>query len=192
MTDLGSPDGIVESPERSQAEKVAAFVAKSEDLEAIKKAVEDAAAVGAPLWLSYLFLLFYIVIAASAVTHADLLLERPVDLPFLNIKLPLRAFFILSPVLFIVCHAYVLAHLALLADKARRFHLQLKKQIDDPTPRGHEIREGLRRQLPINVFVQFLAGPEDIREGPFSLILWATAWTTLVAAPVLVLVLLQL
>ena len=49
------------------------------------------------------------------------------------------------------------------------------------TANGHMIREGLRRQLPINLFVQFLAGPEDIREGPFSILLWATAWTTLVA-----------
>jgi len=49
---------------------------KADDLEAIKKAVEDAAAIGAPLWLSYLILLLYIAIAASAVTHVDLLLER--------------------------------------------------------------------------------------------------------------------
>src|SRR4051794_15156297 len=158
-------------------EKAAAFAAKAKDLDAIKKAVEDAAAVGTPLWLSYLFLLFYIAIAASAVTHADLLLERPVDLPFLNIKLPLHAFFIVSPILFIVCHAYIMAHFALLADKAKHFHVQLRKQINiGQSADAHEVREGLRRQLPINIFVQFLAGPSDIRESPFSILLWATSW----------------
>ena len=66
---------------------------KTDDLEAIKKAVDDAAAVGGGLWLSYLFVLFYFAVAAGAVTHADLFLEKPVKLPFLNIDLPLLAFF---------------------------------------------------------------------------------------------------
>jgi uncharacterized protein YjbI with pentapeptide repeats len=170
--------------------RIAKLKEKSESLDAIKKAVEDAAAVGTPLWVSYLFLLLYIAIASGAVTHTDLLLERPVDLPFLNIKLPLKAFFILAPLLFLVSHTYTMAHFALLSDKAKHFHLQLRKEVPDPS--GHVLREGLRRQLPINIFVQFLAGPEEIREGPFSIVLWATAWTTLVAAPVCLLLLLQL
>ena len=45
---------------------------KADDLEAIKKAVDDAATVGGGLWLSYLFVLFYLAVAAGAVTHADL------------------------------------------------------------------------------------------------------------------------
>jgi hypothetical protein len=64
------------------------------------------------LWLSYLFVLFYIGIAAGAVTHKDLLLENPVKLPFLNVELPLVAFFVLAPILFIVSHAYTLMHFA--------------------------------------------------------------------------------
>ena len=46
--------------------------------------------------------------------------------------------------------------------------------------------------MPINVFVQFLAGPAEIRYGLFSLLLWAIVWISLVAGPVLVLLLLQL
>ncbi|MBW7972106.1 pentapeptide repeat-containing protein [Bradyrhizobium sp. BR 10289] len=177
-------------PAASDEARIAKLREKSENLDAIKKAVEDAAAVGTPLWVSYLFLLLYIAIASAAVTHTDLLLERPVDLPFLNIKLPLKAFFILAPLLFLISHTYTMAHFALLSDKAKHFHLQLRKEVPDPS--GHGLREGLRRQLPINIFVQFLAGPEEIREGPFSVVLWATAWTTLVAAPVCLLLLLQL
>jgi hypothetical protein len=65
LSTTGAPDKIPND--------VPQLAAKADDLEAIKKAVEDAAAVGAPLWLSYLFLLFYIGIAVGAVTHIDLL-----------------------------------------------------------------------------------------------------------------------
>ena len=95
---------------------------KADDLEAIKKAVDDAAAVGGGLWLSYLFVLFYLAVAAGAVTHADLFLENPVKLPFLSIELPLLAFFFLAPILFIIMHAYMLVHLVMLTEKAKRFH----------------------------------------------------------------------
>jgi hypothetical protein len=46
--------------------------------------------------------LFYIGIAAGAVTHKDLLLANAVKLPFLGVELPLVAFFFLAPILFIV------------------------------------------------------------------------------------------
>jgi hypothetical protein len=80
------------------------IAAKANDLEAIRHAVEDAASVGAGLWLSYLFVLFYLAIVAGAVTHADLLLQNPVKLPFLSIELPLLAFFFLAPLLFLITH----------------------------------------------------------------------------------------
>jgi hypothetical protein len=50
----------------------------SQDLDAIRKSVEDAATIGAGLWLSYLFLMFYFAVAAGAITHVDLLLENAV------------------------------------------------------------------------------------------------------------------
>jgi uncharacterized protein YjbI with pentapeptide repeats len=176
------------------------LAAQADSLDAIRKAVEDAAAVSGVLWLSYLFVLFYIAIAAGAVTHADLLLENPVKLPFLSVDLPLKAFFFLSPFLFLVTYAYTLAHLVLLADKAKRFHLLLREQVQAQGEGAenvdkHEatrIRDGLRRQLPSNIFVQFLVGPDDIREGWFGALLKTIAWTTLVIAPVFLLLLLQI
>lgn len=171
------------------AAKLPPIAERADDLEAIKKAVEDAAAVSGGLWLSYLFVLLYIAVAAGAVTHADLLLETPVKLPFLNdISLPLKAFFFLAPFLFLIIHAYTLAHFVLLADKVRRFHDELHKQID----KAEDIREALRRQLPSNIFVQFLAGPKDIRVGGPGWLLKLTAWTTLVFGPILLLLLLQI
>lgn len=173
-------------------DELAAIKKKADDLDAIQKSVSEAAAVGAPLWLSYIFLLFYVAIATGGVTHTQLLLESPVDLPFLNIKLPLKAFFVLAPILFLIVHAYVLAHFAMLSDKAKAFHDRLTAKITADVENDHAIREGLRQQLPINVFVQFLAGPTVIRESGFGVMLWVIAWTTLVGAPVAVLLLLQL
>ena len=84
--------------------EAAGFAAKATDLDALRNAVVDAAGVGYVLWFSYLFALLYFAIAAGAVTHRDLLLESPVKLPFLNVELPLKAFFILGPLVFLVVH----------------------------------------------------------------------------------------
>jgi hypothetical protein len=123
------------------------------------------------------------------VTHADLFFENPVKLPFLNIELPLLAFFFLAPILFLIVHAYTLVHLVMLTDKARRFDTVLRKQIGDE---DSDVRDNLRRQLPSNIFIQFLAGPKDIRESPFGWLLRAIAWVTLAIAPVLLLLLMQI
>ena len=168
--------------------KLPPIAAKADDLEAIKQAVEDAAGVGAAFWLSYLFSMFYIAVAAETVTHTDLLLENPVKLPFLNLDLALKYFFILAPVLFIIVHVFTLAKLVLLADKARRFHETLHEKL----PGAADIREGLRRQLPSNIFVQFMAGPRAIRDSWFGLLLRAMGWLTMVVGPVSLLLLLQL
>jgi uncharacterized protein YjbI with pentapeptide repeats len=166
------------------------LAAKANDLEALKRTVEDAASVSGGLWLSYLFVLVYIAVGAGAVTHADLLLESPVKLPFLGIELPLKAFFFLAPILFLISHAYTLAHFRLLADKAKRFDDQLYEQLAGEE--DAKTREALRGQLPSNIFVQFLAGPRDLREGWFGILLKVIAWMTLVVGPILLLLLLQI
>jgi hypothetical protein len=167
---------------------------KADDLEEIKKAVEDAAAVSGALWFSYLFVLFYFAVAAGAVTHADLFFENAVKLPFLNIDLPLLAFFFLAPILFVITHAYTLVHLRMLADKSKRFHQALHTQIGDEDDGGARasIRAGLQWQLPSNIFVQFLAGPPELRASLFGSLLRGIAWSTLVVAPLLLLLLMQI
>ncbi len=139
----------------------------------------------------------------GGVTHKDLRLENPVRLPFLDVELPFVAFFALAPVLFVVSHAYTLMHFVLLASKVGAYNTELAKQIpelDAASATTHdgahaldhrEIRRGLRRQLPSNIFVQFLAGPLDIREGGLGWLLKAIAWITLVIGPVLLLLLIQ-
>jgi uncharacterized protein YjbI with pentapeptide repeats len=131
--------------------------------------------------------LFYIGIAAGAVTHRNLLLEDPVKLPFLNVELPLVAFFFLAPILFIVSHAYTLMHFVMLAAKVGVFDAELRAQLGG----APETRDAFRRQLPSNIFVQFLAGPRDIRDGGLGWLLKAIAWITLVIGPVFLLLVIQ-
>jgi hypothetical protein len=169
-----------------RAAPIPAIAADAEDLdEALRKSIEDSAAVSGGLWLSYLFVLFYLGIAASAVTHADLLLESPVKLPFLNVELSLLAFFALAPFLFLLVHAYVLVHLKLLADRVAQFDAAL----GDEFPQDHN---AWRRRLPANIFVQFLGAPQEDRYGGFGLLLAAILWVTLAVAPIALLLLLQI
>jgi hypothetical protein len=169
------------------ADAATAYAAKAKDLEALRDAVVDAASVGAGLWLSYLFVLLYLAIAVGSVTHRDLLLESPVKLPFLNVDLPLVGFFVLGPLLFVIVHAYVLLHFALLGGKVGAFDVELRVQITED-----DVRSRLRRQLPSNIFVQFLAGPRDVRTGVIGILLQLIAWISLVLGPLALLVFFQL
>src|SRR5262245_15267560 len=195
MNATGAPLlGETKTPETAAPETAAAAAAaKAGDLESIRKAMEDAAGVTSALWVSFLFLSFYLAIAVGAVTHADLLLENPIKLPFLGIELPLLAFFVIAPLLFLIMHAYTLMHFVLLGKKSARFRDALYEQFPSAATarvpeaedqRNRLIRDGIRRQLPINIFVQFLAGPTDIRDTKLGLLLKFIAWTTLVFGPI--------
>lgn len=61
----------------------------------------------------------------------------------------------------------------------------------DRTAKLRDTRLGLRWQLPSNIFVQFLAGPGEIRNGGLGWFLKAIAWISLVLGPVLLLLLIQ-
>jgi hypothetical protein len=84
-----------------------AFAAKANDLEELRASVVDAASVSGGLWFSYLFVLVYLLVAAGGTTHRDLFFESHIQLPFLNVELPLLGFFVLGPLLFLIVHAYV-------------------------------------------------------------------------------------
>jgi uncharacterized protein YjbI with pentapeptide repeats len=181
---------ILQGP-ASIAPTAASLAAKAHNLEAIRDAVVDAAKVSAGLWLSYLFVLFYLLVAAGGVTHKDLFLESPVKLPFLNVDLPLLGFFWLGPVIFLVVHAYVLLHFRMLTGKVRVFDDELRAQID-PNQDDSDTRARLRRQLPNDIFVQFLAGPPEVRRGVTGALLELIAWISLVLGPIFLLGFFQL
>jgi hypothetical protein len=101
--------------------------------------------------------------------------------------LPLEAFFVLGPLVFLIVHAYVLLHLALLADKVGAFNAELEAQIG-----CGDAKARLRRQLPSNIFVQYLAGPREAQTGAIRFLLWLIIGISLVAGPVALLILFQL
>ena len=186
-----APEEKPATPDNPEASNVVEDLKKkAHDLDAVRKSVEDAASISGTLWFSYLFTLLYIAIATGAVTHKDLLLENPVKLPFLNVELPLVAFFALAPILFIIAHAYTLMHFVMLAAKVGTYDTELREKLSGKDADATHL--GLRRQLPSNIFVQFLAGPSDIREGWLGWLLKLVAWISLVIGPVLLLLLLQI
>jgi hypothetical protein len=67
------------------------------------------------LWFSFLTFMLYLAIATGTTTHRMLFLESPLNLPVLNIALPLLGFYILTPIIFVVFHFYILLNLVLLA-----------------------------------------------------------------------------
>jgi hypothetical protein len=68
---------------------------------------------------------------------------------------------VLAPIIFIVSHAYTLVHFVMLGAKVGVFDAELRAQLGD----APETRDGLRRQLPSNIFVQILAGGHSQRRA---------------------------
>jgi hypothetical protein len=159
----------------------AAQGAAATDLEKIRYAVADAASVSAGLWLSYLFVLFYLLIAVGGVTHSDLFFEHPVKRPFLNVDLPLIGFSTIGPILFLVVHTYVLLHFVLLAYKVRAF----EGVPGDALAEQHPL-------LPINIFVQLLAKPRRVYGAVISCLLQPIIFISLAVGPIALLVFFQL
>jgi uncharacterized protein YjbI with pentapeptide repeats len=78
-------------------------------------------------------------------------------------------------------------HLVLPSGKVRIFDDELRAQIAD-----EDVRARLRRQLPSNIFVQFLAGPREARHGLLGFMLRQIARISLVLGPIALLVFFQL
>jgi uncharacterized protein YjbI with pentapeptide repeats len=161
--------------------------AERDDSKDIRDALIDAANVNFGFWLTYLLLLFYILLAAGGVTHVDLFLENPVRLPILGVDLPTKSFFILGPLIFLVLHAFVLLHFVLLSTKIEAFNKCVASHLSEE---NRQITA--RLQLPNNIFVQFLAGPRFIRTGAVGVLLKAIAWITFVVGPMVLFIFLHL
>jgi hypothetical protein len=81
------------------------------DLSALEKAVNDASGKAATLWISFVTSATVLAITTGTVSHKMLLLEEPVQLPLLNVKLPLLAYFYATPLFFLVYQFYVMLQL---------------------------------------------------------------------------------
>jgi hypothetical protein len=148
--------------------------------EALAAALNHSAERAQALWFSFLAVMLYLTIATGTTTHRMLFLESPLNLPVLNIPLPLFAFYILAPLIFIVFHFYMLLNLVLLARTARTFEDALVRAL----PEDDEAREAFRMRIENTLFVQLLVGGRLERKGINSKLLSLMALITLALAPV--------
>jgi uncharacterized protein YjbI with pentapeptide repeats len=160
----------------------------TDDVEALAAALNHSAERVQNLWFSFLIFMVYLAIATGTTTHRMLFLESPLNLPVLNISLPLLGFYILTPIIFVVFHFYILLNLVLLARTAKSFEDALERAF----PQDGEAREAFRMRIENTLFVQLLVGGRLEREGINAKLLSLMALITLAIAPVALLLMIQI
>ena len=152
----------------------------AKEAEALASALNHSAERVQTLWFSFLTFMLYLAIATGTTTHRMLFLEEPLNLPVLNIKLPLLGFYVLTPFIFVVFHFYMLLNLVLLARTAKSFDDALARAF----PEDGEARETFRMRIENTLFVQLLVGGSLERKGINAKFLSLMALITLALAPV--------
>ena len=135
-------------------------------------------------WLLFLAVMTYLVIAVAGVTHEALLLETPVQLPILQVKIQLKQFFQFAPIVLVLFHLGIMAQLVLLARKTLEFDHAIRL-LETSSRRTHPLRLELHNFF----FVQAIAGPQ--RSVVMSGFLNIMSWLTIVILPVILLLYMQ-
>ncbi len=169
MTDLGRSATEIETP-----------VNPYSLLEAVNHS-SDTAHTG---WLIFLAIMTYLMIAVAGVTHTDLLLETPVELPILQVKIQLTQFFQFATVILVLMHLGLVSQLVLLAKETLEFDHAVRL-LESTDQRTHPLRLELNNFF----FVQAIAGPQ--RSMVMSAFLHGMSWLTLVVLPVVLLLYVQ-
>jgi uncharacterized protein YjbI with pentapeptide repeats len=136
-------------------------------------------------WLIFLGVMAYLMIAVAGVTHKQLLLQKDVQLPILNVNIPQVQFFQFAPVFLLLFHFGLISQLALLARKTLEFDMAVR-HLEPTARRTHPLRLELHNFF----FVQGIAGPH--RSAIMSLFLHSMSWLTLAVLPVVLLLFIQL
>jgi uncharacterized protein YjbI with pentapeptide repeats len=136
-------------------------------------------------WLAFLVLAVYLAVALAGVTHSHLLLNSNIALPLLQMEMALTRFFILAPLLLLAAHIGLLGQLVLTVRKILEFDSSVRL-LESTDRRSHP----LRLELDNFFLVQLLAGPD--RSRIVSAYLNGIAWVTILAAPLALLLYLQI
>ncbi|MCB1545171.1 MAG: pentapeptide repeat-containing protein [Methylobacteriaceae bacterium] len=150
------------------------------DFGATEDAVNEAAKRANAAWLALMAALAYFFVATVKITHKDLFLEKPVKLPLLNVEMPLAYFAVAAPSFVLLFHVF-----ALLMTKGLREKIEAWNERLGDVARIASDRERLRRRLDTSVLAQAFGR----RRGWLKALLIASAWATVVLAPLLVLAL---
>ena len=164
---LGTGQDIVDHIERSIAELI--------------RDANEAASSARTGWMFFMALIGFFVIALAGVTHKDLLLETPVELPLLQVKIPQASFFLFGPLILLLVHLNLLMQHVSLSRKLREVHNRLSSHEGNGLFRQHR----LRSLVSPYAVAQAVAGPW--RSRVFGFFLHTVNVTTLVLLPILVL-----
>jgi uncharacterized protein YjbI with pentapeptide repeats len=148
------------------------------------EAVNNSSDTAHTAWLIFLGIMTYLMIAVAGVTHKDLLLGTPVELPILQIKIQLSQFFQFAPVVLVLLHLGLVSQLSLLARETLEFDQSIRL-LEATDKRTHPLRLELNNFF----FVQAIAGP--YRSRVMSAFLHGMSWLTLVVLPVVLLLYIQ-
>lgn len=139
------------------------------------------------LWISLVTFGLYLVITVGAVTHRTLFLENPVRLPVLGVDMPLVGFFVVAPILFVFYHFYTFLQLRSLAVRATHYNEVLRSGVPISADRAR-----IRQRLDTFIFLQILADPGEPLGGWTPPLLRLVGWLTVVGAPILLLLQIQI
>lgn len=132
------------------------------------------------LYFSFLVICVYVLITVFTTTHKDLLIGTSLKLPFVNLQVPLVAFFLVMPMLAFLLHLNLLLHFYFLAVKLRAFYDILEE----------DQRKEIHLSLSSMPFSYYFLKQESGRISVW--IIRIIVWTTLNAFPLIVLLGVQL
>jgi uncharacterized protein YjbI with pentapeptide repeats len=166
---------------------------QAEDLGVARKALDDAVSMTRGLWISFISLSAYLMVAVGSVTHVDLFLENPLELPLVGVKVPLVVFFWLAPILYLIVHIYLLLNLKLMSDNVRAWRKRLNAILAKEENLGERdrIRKEHKLTLPNFLPVQIMAAPNMNQRGLIRFVMATAVKMTVVFGPVALLFLFQ-
>jgi uncharacterized protein YjbI with pentapeptide repeats len=153
----------------------------SPHIEKLLDAANSASQTVAALHVAFIAFAAYLGVIVWGTTHEDLLRISPVNLPILNVDLPLTTFYSFAPWMVVLLHFNLLMQLELLSNKL----WNLDNDLPD-TPAGQQIRD----RLFIFPFTHLIVGRSDV---------WLVRWLlslvvgiTIIALPLFILLAAQI
>ena len=156
-------------------------IEKPSDQKALLDAVNTASNSARNGWIFFVALMAFFFVTILSVSHRDLLLDTPVQLPFLLIGIPLTRFFMFAPIVMVFVHIRLILQHALLAHKIRKLDELLNQEEKGNGPRSHP----LRQLLSTYIYSQMLGGPERVKF--LNIVLQTITVGTLIILPLMLL-----
>ncbi|MBS1703324.1 MAG: hypothetical protein JST12_16800 [Armatimonadetes bacterium] len=105
-----------------------------DDLVQIASSVNEASKHVAGFFAAFLLVTTYLVISAAGTTDLDLLYESPLQLPILNVQVPLKFFYIWFPVIYVILHFNLFVHVRMLESQVNQLVAAIDRhQENDPS-----------------------------------------------------------